>query len=472
MSYSYDQSRHSPACPEKGAIAAADQWHVRRGAGDAPSTIKSFVYVGVGFVALGNFLGLKNYRTTLPEDNPSAIITTMNSPRKATELGKRTISYPSIRTVTSIKIKPRSSFTEAVSTVSDHVQPPIMLVSAPPSLKTASISDQTLEKIKKESNTTIDHARQGSSSLGTGAYQGYAESTAPPVVSERVHSLDIDTSGQVKQLFTDLDLNIPDLSLITQTFSMPSSLNDAIIQRDTSAKTRTIDSIVSSNGSLAAIAASKLYVSSRNPAAQGAESYRLVVAETLRTTERGRHVDEEKFTYPAEAALPLTIIAAPQLIPSPADPKSSHAGLKIQTRHHHVVPAPQVEASEMRSIATSKAETRSSESPVSRSIGSPRETWSGIEFEVSTRVRGKPAGKLVMLIANARLDYPERTANELSVKLSDIIALLSSRMGSGEVTRLMSSTHAQQYITLNDLRSSGISVSFDDHDHLVFNVAH
>ncbi len=107
-------------------------------------------------------------------------------------------------------------------------------------------------------------------------------------------------------------------------------------------------------------------------------------------------------------------------------------------------------------------------SAVQQSISRPMQTWNGIEFSVATRVHGKSAGTLNMLIANARVDYPEHIGTDISVKLSDVLSLLSSKFKPDSLQRLSNSSAAQNYVTLNELRLRGIPVSFSDDDVLVF----
>ena len=116
--------------------------------------------------------------------------------------------------------------------------------------------------------------------------------------------------------------------------------------------------------------------------------------------------------------------------------------------------------------ANSRSETRVGPALISPSI----QTSQGVEFAVHTKINGAPGGTLALLLADTELGRPQYLANNISIRLGDIIELLGSRMQPEFARQAKSSTAAQQYVTLNDLRSQGIVVSFDDDDRLVFKV--
>jgi hypothetical protein len=110
-----------------------------------------------------------------------------------------------------------------------------------------------------------------------------------------------------------------------------------------------------------------------------------------------------------------------------------------------------------------RAKTKAS----SQSISQFKQTGSGIEFEVGARVNDLAAGRLPLLIAGADAKRPDRISHEISVRVIDIINLLGSKMEPELLAKLSSSSAAAQYVTLNELRSSGITVSFDKRDRLL-----
>lgn len=85
-------------------------------------------------------------------------------------------------------------------------------------------------------------------------------------------------------------------------------------------------------------------------------------------------------------------------------------------------------------------------------------TGNGIEFNVPTKINGTMAGNVPLLIADKQ---------NISVKLGEILALIEPMMDKAEFAALSASSSANEFVTLNDLRAAGISVSFDKHDRLV-----
>jgi hypothetical protein len=103
----------------------------------------------------------------------------------------------------------------------------------------------------------------------------------------------------------------------------------------------------------------------------------------------------------------------------------------------------------------------------SQSITGARQTSQGIEFQVATRINGKDAGFLPLVVRGADANHPNEVAENISMRLSDLIGILGARMDKNQFAKLASSPHAQEYVTLNDLRSAGISANFDDGDRLI-----
>ncbi len=106
----------------------------------------------------------------------------------------------------------------------------------------------------------------------------------------------------------------------------------------------------------------------------------------------------------------------------------------------------------------------------SAQTGRSIQTARGVEFAVQTKINRDSAGTLTLLLVDTELGRPQYLADNISILLSDLITLFGPRMQPEVVNRFSSSSTAQQYVTLNDLRSQGIAVSFDDADRLVFKV--
>ena len=101
-------------------------------------------------------------------------------------------------------------------------------------------------------------------------------------------------------------------------------------------------------------------------------------------------------------------------------------------------------------------------------IAHPTQTVRGVEFYVATRINGTPGSALSLLIPFADMDHPELISDQISVRVDDVLNLLRHRVNDKLFAQIISSKHSQKYVTLNELRSAGISVSFDHHDRLVF----
>ena len=161
----------------------------------------------------------------------------------------------------------------------------------------------------------------------------------------------------------------------------------------------------------------------------------------------------------------------PQLsLKAPVLQREFNLTLKPPTQNRLVTPDPKARASSDLSAVPGRSAIAIYSPALSRSISRPRQTRSGVEFEVSTRIGGAAAGRLPLVIVDGDMDHPEYISEEIAVRLSDIISLLSSRMESGLLNKLSCSKNAQQYVTFNELRSCGISVRFDDRDNLVLKV--
>lgn len=104
-------------------------------------------------------------------------------------------------------------------------------------------------------------------------------------------------------------------------------------------------------------------------------------------------------------------------------------------------------------------------------IGRPHQVRDGIAFEVSARVNGATMGRLSLLIAGGDIRHPEYTCDDISVRLADLLVILSPRMDQKLFQALNASQAAEQYVTFNDLRAHGIAVSFDRHDRLLLKTA-
>jgi len=104
----------------------------------------------------------------------------------------------------------------------------------------------------------------------------------------------------------------------------------------------------------------------------------------------------------------------------------------------------------------------------SAQTGHSIQTARGVEFAVQTKINGDSAGTLTLLLVDTELGRPQYLADNISILLGDLIALFGPRMQPEVVGRFSSSSAAQQYVTLNDLRSQGIAVAFDDADRLLF----
>jgi hypothetical protein len=83
----------------------------------------------------------------------------------------------------------------------------------------------------------------------------------------------------------------------------------------------------------------------------------------------------------------------------------------------------------------------------------------GIEFDVAAKVNGVPAGKVPLLIADGE---------NFSVRLADVLTVVEPMLDKAVYDSLSASQSAGEYVTLNTLRASGISVGFDANDQLIF----
>ncbi|RYE70511.1 MAG: hypothetical protein EOP17_00450 [Rhizobiaceae bacterium] len=81
----------------------------------------------------------------------------------------------------------------------------------------------------------------------------------------------------------------------------------------------------------------------------------------------------------------------------------------------------------------------------------------GIEFETQAFVNGTLAGSVPLLIADGR---------NISVRLGDVLALLRPLMDKGGYDTLRAAKRANEYVTLETLRASGIAARMDVQDQL------
>jgi len=91
-------------------------------------------------------------------------------------------------------------------------------------------------------------------------------------------------------------------------------------------------------------------------------------------------------------------------------------------------------------------------------IGKYRRTSQGLTFEVSTSVNGTPAGKVSLLI---------RDGENISIRLADLLKTLQPSLDPALYQKLNGSQAAQNFVTFNELRASGIAVRFSDNDQLI-----
>ncbi|MEJ5978411.1 hypothetical protein WG901_17290 [Novosphingobium sp. PS1R-30] len=81
-----------------------------------------------------------------------------------------------------------------------------------------------------------------------------------------------------------------------------------------------------------------------------------------------------------------------------------------------------------------------------------------VSLTVATKLNGAAAGRVSLLI---------RDDENISVRLSDLLAVIEPAVEPDLYARLSASQAAQGYVTLNTLRAAGIAVRFDDRDRLV-----
>jgi hypothetical protein len=81
-----------------------------------------------------------------------------------------------------------------------------------------------------------------------------------------------------------------------------------------------------------------------------------------------------------------------------------------------------------------------------------------VSLKVSATVNGGAVGRVALLIDDAE---------NIQVRLSDLLAILEPELEPGLYAQLSDSQAAQSYMTLNDLRAAGIKVRFDENDRLV-----
>ncbi|MCW1430093.1 hypothetical protein [Novosphingobium sp. JCM 18896] len=81
-----------------------------------------------------------------------------------------------------------------------------------------------------------------------------------------------------------------------------------------------------------------------------------------------------------------------------------------------------------------------------------------VSLTVATKLNGVTAGRVSLLI---------RDDENISVRLTDLLAVIESSVDPELYTRLGTSQAAQGYVTLNALRAAGIAIRFDDRDRLV-----
>ena len=87
-----------------------------------------------------------------------------------------------------------------------------------------------------------------------------------------------------------------------------------------------------------------------------------------------------------------------------------------------------------------------------------KRTVPSVSLKVSATVNGGAVGRVALLIDDAE---------NIQVRLSDLLSILKPELAPGLYERLSDSQAAQTYMTLNDLRAAGIKVRFDENDRLV-----
>jgi hypothetical protein len=160
-------------------------------------------------------------------------------------------------------------------------------------------------------------------------------------------------------------------------------------------------------------------------------------------------------------------LTTPKSSPSAGKARSVEARLKTEAQERTSVSSLNQNLARSVDQANSAAYSLMTQQAIAR----PRQTAKGIEFSVPTHINGQTVGSLGLLIGGADEQHPQYASDEISVRLVDLLNLLSSRIRPELFNKLSSSRNAQVYVTLNELRSSGIAVSFADDDSLIIKAA-
>lgn len=142
-------------------------------------------------------------------------------------------------------------------------------------------------------------------------------------------------------------------------------------------------------------------------------------------------------------------------------------------------PVPLVDPAEWAEVTRSGGSAALAASNFAADTGSPSPRYSGqairldsgidaappasrkVSFTVAVDVNGSPAGRLPLLIADA---------DNISVRLADLLETVRPRMDAQLYDTLSSSRAADDYVTFNDLRAQGFSVRFDTDDRLLISL--
>ena len=127
----------------------------------------------------------------------------------------------------------------------------------------------------------------------------------------------------------------------------------------------------------------------------------------------------------------------------------------------------------LRQAAPSPADLLASSTPRSDPLAAPsdraqmiltdamkpkKRTVPSVSLKLSASVNGGAPGRVALLIDDAE---------NIQVRLSDLLAILKPELEPGLYAQLSDSQAAHSYMTLNDLRAAGIKVRFDENDRLV-----
>lgn len=91
-------------------------------------------------------------------------------------------------------------------------------------------------------------------------------------------------------------------------------------------------------------------------------------------------------------------------------------------------------------------------------LGRAEESARGVQFDVAALVNGVPAGRVPLRIVDGE---------NISVRLGDLLDALRPVMDGATFETFSTSRSADEYITFNTLRASGIAVGFDGDDRLI-----